>query len=174
MPIASSLHATPVLDTRHCALSASTICTAFAVVCQSESSIVSADAAVPAAESDQWLVFEVTDTGCGISQRGLASLFTEYVQVSVVCKLLMVQWCFPSCCAQRTASALMPAFALFCSIACACVSLVSAAVSYSLAFQHWYQHSLAVSAAVSHYVVFQHWYQHRPVLHLHLSCRLHV
>lgn len=46
--------------------------------------IVSADSAVPAAESDQWLVFEVTDTGCGISQRGLASLFTEYVQVSVV------------------------------------------------------------------------------------------
>ncbi|KAA6420686.1 MAG: histidine kinase [Trebouxia sp. A1-2] len=38
------------------------------------------DPAVPAAESDQWLVFEVTDTGCGISQRGLASLFTEYVQ----------------------------------------------------------------------------------------------
>ncbi|DBA83742.1 TPA: hypothetical protein ACH3X1_006273 [Trebouxia sp. C0004] len=36
--------------------------------------------AVPAAESDQWLVFEVTDTGCGISQRGLGSLFTEYVQ----------------------------------------------------------------------------------------------
>lgn len=40
----------------------------------------STDPAVPAAESDQWLVFEVTDTGCGISQRGLASLFTEYVQ----------------------------------------------------------------------------------------------
>ena len=32
-------------------------------------------------ESNEWLVFEVTDTGCGISQRGLASLFTEYVQV---------------------------------------------------------------------------------------------
>ncbi|KAL0047756.1 hypothetical protein WJX82_011186 [Trebouxia sp. C0006] len=40
----------------------------------------STDPAVPAAESDQWLVFEVTDTGFGISQRGLASLFTEYVQ----------------------------------------------------------------------------------------------
>lgn len=38
----------------------------------------------PAAESDEWLVFEVTDTGCGISQRGLGSLFTEYVQVGAL------------------------------------------------------------------------------------------
>lgn len=35
----------------------------------------------PDGASDQWLVFEVTDTGCGISQHGLGSLFTEYVQV---------------------------------------------------------------------------------------------
>lgn len=40
-----------------------------------------ADPAGPAGEGDQWLVFEVTDTGCGISQHGLGSLFTEYVQV---------------------------------------------------------------------------------------------
>jgi len=86
---------------------------------------------VPAAESDQWLVFEVTDTGCGISQRGLASLFTEYVQVSVVCKLSMVQWCSPSCCVQRTASSLMPAFALFCSIACALL------LCQQLSATHW-------------------------------------
>ena len=43
---------------------------------------VLADPDASGAESDEWLVFEVTDTGCGISQRGLASLFTEYVQVS--------------------------------------------------------------------------------------------
>lgn len=40
-----------------------------------------ADPAGPAGEGEQWLVFEVTDTGCGISQDGLGSLFTEYVQV---------------------------------------------------------------------------------------------
>lgn len=42
--------------------------------------------AVEAMESscDEWLVFEVTDTGCGISKQGLASLFTEYVQVRPV------------------------------------------------------------------------------------------
>ena len=40
-----------------------------------------ADPAVAPGEHDQWLVFEVTDTGCGISQHGLGSLFTEYVQV---------------------------------------------------------------------------------------------
>lgn len=40
-----------------------------------------ADPEGPGGESDQWLVFEVTDTGCGISQHGLGSLFTEYVQV---------------------------------------------------------------------------------------------
>lgn len=39
---------------------------------------------VSGAESDEWLVFEVTDTGCGISQRGLGSLFTEYVQVGAL------------------------------------------------------------------------------------------
>ncbi len=91
-PVAANLHATLVLHTRHCAWPAETTFIAFAVVCQSESSIVSADPAVPAAERDQWLVFEVTDTGCGISQRGLASLFTEYVQVSTVCNLSVVQW----------------------------------------------------------------------------------
>ena len=120
-PIASSLHATPVLHTRHCAGPANTILGAFAVKCQPELLIVSADPAVPAAESEQWLVFEVTDTGCGISQRGLASLFTEYVQVSAVRNLSLVQWSSQSHCAQRNASSLMPtfAFALFCSIACA-------------------------------------------------------
>lgn len=35
------------------------------------------------ASCDEWLVFEVTDTGCGISKQGLASLFTEYVQVKL-------------------------------------------------------------------------------------------
>lgn len=40
-----------------------------------------ADPASPNGESGQWLVFEVTDTGCGISQHALSSLFTEYVQV---------------------------------------------------------------------------------------------
>ena len=78
-----------------------------AVVCQPEKLIVSADPAVPAAESDQWLVFEVTDTGFGISQRGLASLFTEYVQVSVVHNSLLVQFCFLCCCIQFNASLLM-------------------------------------------------------------------
>lgn len=39
-----------------------------------------ADSREPSCE--EWLVFEVTDTGCGISKQGLASLFTEYVQVS--------------------------------------------------------------------------------------------
>ena len=43
--------------------------------------LCSADAA-DTNQTSEWLVFEVTDTGCGISQRGLASLFTEYVQVS--------------------------------------------------------------------------------------------
>jgi len=81
--------------------------------------IVSADPAVPAAESDQWLVFEVTDTGCGISQRGLASLFTEYVQVSVVHNLSVVQCCFQCCCMPRNAYSLVLAFVSVCSIACA-------------------------------------------------------
>ena len=103
-PIASSLHATPVLHTRHCTGPADLILGVFAVKCQPELLIVSAGPAVPAAESEQWLVFEVTDTGCGISQRGLASLFTEYVQVSAVRNLSLVHWSSPSGCAQRNAS----------------------------------------------------------------------
>ena len=31
---------------------------------------------------EQWLVFEVADTGCGIAPEGLQSLFREFVQVS--------------------------------------------------------------------------------------------
>lgn len=46
-----------------------------------------ADPAVLPGDGDQWLVFEVTDTGCGIRQDGLASLFTEYVQVSSALRL---------------------------------------------------------------------------------------
>ncbi len=95
---------------------ANTISTALVVVCQSELLMVSADPAVPAAESDQWLVFEVTDTGCGISRRGLASLFTEYVQVSVVRNLSVAQLCFLCCCIRRNASSLMLASASFCSM----------------------------------------------------------
>jgi signal transduction histidine kinase len=29
---------------------------------------------------DRWLVFEVTDTGCGIAKEGLHALFNDYVQ----------------------------------------------------------------------------------------------
>ena len=29
----------------------------------------------------QWLVFEVTDTGCGIAKEGLHALFNDFVQV---------------------------------------------------------------------------------------------
>ena len=47
---------------------------------------VCADPGVPSDNSDQWLVFEVTDTGCGVSQHALASLFTEYVQVLFLLK----------------------------------------------------------------------------------------
>ena len=43
--------------------------------------LVHADPEVQAGDNDQWLIFEVTDTGCGISQHALSSLFTEYVQV---------------------------------------------------------------------------------------------
>ena len=32
-------------------------------------------------EQQHWIVFEVTDTGCGVTQDGLQSLFKEYVQV---------------------------------------------------------------------------------------------
>lgn len=49
--------------------------------CQAELLCVDVDLQVPTEEGDQWLVFEVTDTGCGISQRGLETLFKEYVQV---------------------------------------------------------------------------------------------
>lgn len=35
-----------------------------------------------AQEPDRWLVFEVSDTGCGVARDGLRSLFKEYVQVS--------------------------------------------------------------------------------------------
>lgn len=31
---------------------------------------------------DRWLVFEVTDTGCGIAKEGLHALFNDYVQAS--------------------------------------------------------------------------------------------
>ena len=31
---------------------------------------------------DSWLVFEVTDTGCGIAKEGLHALFNDYVQAS--------------------------------------------------------------------------------------------
>ena len=31
---------------------------------------------------DGWLVFEVTDTGCGIAKEGLHALFNDYVQAS--------------------------------------------------------------------------------------------
>jgi len=32
---------------------------------------------------DRWLVFEVTDTGCGIAKEGLHALFNDYVQVAI-------------------------------------------------------------------------------------------
>ncbi len=133
-PVAFHLHATLVLHTTHRASPANTIFVAFAVKSQAEGFIVSADPAVPAAESDQWLVFEVTDTGCGISQRGLASLFTEYVQVSVH-TLSLVQRCCPWCCIQRNASPFILAFVSFCSIACAlllCQQLSAATVPFSI------------------------------------------
>lgn len=41
-----------------------------------------------AEEQQHWIVFEVTDTGCGVTQDGLQSLFKEYVQV---CKSLKKQ-----------------------------------------------------------------------------------
>jgi hypothetical protein len=33
-------------------------------------------------EHEKWLVFEVSDTGCGVAKEGLRSLFQEYVQAS--------------------------------------------------------------------------------------------
>ena len=49
--------------------------------------VVCADPVGPTCDSDEWLVFEVTDTGCGISQHALSSLFTEYVQVLLLLKM---------------------------------------------------------------------------------------
>lgn len=33
--------------------------------------------------AEQWLVFEVADTGCGIAPEGLQSLFQQFVQVGM-------------------------------------------------------------------------------------------
>ena len=47
---------------------------------------------------DSWLVFEVTDTGCGIAKEGLHALFNDYVQASQrllpapICLLFSVPW----------------------------------------------------------------------------------